>query len=120
MGSRVFLDAADHHADFGAGGFADGPVDRDALPNAGDEFGGDGSGKCEVGMMKAETEAKNFLPSSFLLLPSEAAALGVGRQRLLQRIGQSEVIDDQPARLVAEHAVYTSDPRMAIAVGCPL
>ena len=38
-----------------------------------------------------------------------AAALGVGGQRLLQLIGQSEVIDDQPALLVAEDSVYASD-----------
>lgn len=37
-----------------------------------------------------------------------AAALGVGRQRLLQLIGQSEVIDDQPTLLVAEDAVHAA------------
>lgn len=36
-----FQDAADHDSDFGAGGFADSPVDRGALADAGDEFGGD-------------------------------------------------------------------------------
>lgn len=36
-------------------------------------------------------------------------ALGVGRQRLLQQIGESESIDDQPTLLVAEDAVHASD-----------
>ncbi len=35
-----------------------------------------------------------------------AAALGAGGQRLLQLIGQSEEVDDQPALLVAEDAVH--------------
>ena len=38
-----------------------------------------------------------------------AAALGVGGQRLLQLVGQPQVIDHQPARLVAEHAVDAGD-----------
>ena len=37
-----------------------------------------------------------------------AAALGVGRQRPLQLVGQAEVVDDESPRLVPEHAV---DPR---------
>ena len=35
-----------------------------------------------------------------------AAALGVGRQRLLQLVREAQVIDDQPARLVLEDAVH--------------
>ena len=38
-----------------------------------------------------------------------AAALGVGRQCLLQLIGQSEVIDDQSALLVADDAAHSGD-----------
>ncbi len=38
-----------------------------------------------------------------------AAALGVGRQRLLQLVGEAEVVDDQPARLVLEDAVHAGD-----------
>ena len=38
-----------------------------------------------------------------------ASALGVGRQCLLQLIGQSQVIDDQPALLVAEDSVHAGD-----------
>ena len=38
-----------------------------------------------------------------------AAALGVGRERLLQLIGEAEVIDDQAAGLVAEDAVHARD-----------
>ena len=38
-----------------------------------------------------------------------AAALGVGRQRLLQLVGQAQVIHHQPAGLVAEDAVHAGD-----------
>ncbi len=38
-----------------------------------------------------------------------AAALGVGRQRLLQLVGEAEVVDDQAAGLVLEHAVDARD-----------
>ena len=38
-----------------------------------------------------------------------AAALGVGGQRLLQLVGEAEIIHDQPARLVLEHAVHAGD-----------
>ncbi len=37
------------------------------------------------------------------------AALGVGRQRRLQLLGQAEVVDHQPARLVLEDAVDAGD-----------
>ena len=37
----LLQDAADQDSDLGEGGFADGPVDRGALADAGDEFGGD-------------------------------------------------------------------------------
>ena len=40
---------------------------------------------------------------------ARAAALGVGRQRLLQLVGEAEVVDDQPAGLVLEHAVHPRD-----------
>ncbi len=38
-----------------------------------------------------------------------AAALGVGRQRLLQLVGEAEVVDDQAAGLVLEDAVHARD-----------
>ncbi len=38
-----------------------------------------------------------------------AAAFGVGRQCLLQLIGQSEVIDDQSALLVADATAHSGD-----------
>ena len=37
--------------------------------------------------------------------PSGAAALGVGRERPLQLVGEPEIVDDEAARLVPEHAV---------------
>ena len=40
---------------------------------------------------------------------ARAAALGVGRQRLLQLVGEAEVVDHQPAGLVLEHAVHPGD-----------
>lgn len=41
-----------------------------------------------------------------------AAALGVGRQRRLQLVGQSEVVDNEPARIIAEHAVHARKMRV--------
>ena len=38
-----------------------------------------------------------------------AAALGVGGERVLQLIGEAEIIDDQAAGLVAENAVHAGD-----------
>jgi hypothetical protein len=38
-----------------------------------------------------------------------AAALGVGDERLLELIGEAEVIHHQPAGLVAEDAVHAGD-----------
>jgi hypothetical protein len=38
-----------------------------------------------------------------------AAALGVGRQRLLQLVGEAQVVHDQAAGLVLEHAVHAGD-----------
>ena len=38
-----------------------------------------------------------------------AAALRVGRERLLQLVGEAEVVDDQPAGLVLEHPVHARD-----------
>jgi hypothetical protein len=40
---------------------------------------------------------------------ARAAALGVGRQRLLELLGEPEVVHDQPARLVLEHPVHPGD-----------
>ncbi len=40
---------------------------------------------------------------------ARAAALGVGRQRLLQLVGEAEVVHHQPAGLVPEHAVHARD-----------
>ena len=37
------------------------------------------------------------------------ATFGVRRQRLFEFIGQADVIDDQPTRLVAEDSVHASD-----------
>ena len=44
----------------------------------------------------------------FILVESSrsgAAALGVGRKRALEPAGETEIVDDKAARLVAEHAV---------------
>lgn len=37
------------------------------------------------------------------------AALGIARERLLQLLGEAEVVDDETARLVAEDAVHPRD-----------
>ncbi len=37
----LFEDAADHDPDLGTGGFPNGPVDGDVLPDRGHQFGGD-------------------------------------------------------------------------------
>jgi hypothetical protein len=38
-----------------------------------------------------------------------AAALGVGRERLLELVGEAQVVDHQAAWLVAEHTVHAGD-----------
>jgi hypothetical protein len=38
-----------------------------------------------------------------------AAALGVGVQGLLELVGEAQVVDDEAARLVPEHAVHARD-----------